>query len=140
MKEAIPTYDADTALTKLIKLLGPPPLLRNENFDDFKEVFAELFAALGPEDFLIEVDVYHLSIETWRIFRLTRYEAVMLNKGPHIVRAVQTLDDILQRMEAHQMKKQSMMRELNLARTFMNVIPGPRRIPRKKTAVLNPAA
>jgi pyruvate kinase len=49
-----------------------------------------------------------------------RAEAVMLNKGPHILRAVQTLDDILQRMEAHQMKKQSMMRELHLARSFMS--------------------
>jgi pyruvate kinase len=44
----------------------------------------------------------------------------MLNKGPHIVRAVEMLDDILQRMEAHQSKKQSMMRELSLARTFTN--------------------
>jgi pyruvate kinase len=52
-----------------------------------------------------------------------RAEAVMLNKGPHILRAVQTLDDILQRMEAHQIKKQSMMRELNLARTFVAVVP-----------------
>ena len=49
-----------------------------------------------------------------------RAEAVMLNKGPHILRAVQSLDDILQRMEAHQVKKQSMMRKLSLARTFMN--------------------
>ena len=80
MTEAIPTYDADTALTKLIKLLGPPPLLRNENFEDFKKVFAELFAALGPEDFLMEADVFYLAIETRRIFRLTRYEAVTLNK------------------------------------------------------------
>jgi len=53
-----------------------------------------------------------------------RAEAVMLNKGPHIVRAVQTLDDILQRMEAHQIKKQSMMRELSLARTFTGNLPG----------------
>jgi pyruvate kinase len=49
-----------------------------------------------------------------------RAEAVMLNKGPHILRAVQTLDDILQRMEAHQIKKQSMMRQLSLARTFIS--------------------
>ena len=57
-----------------------------------------------------------------------RAEAVMLNKGPHILRAVQTLDDILQRMEAHQVKKQSMMRELSLARTFMSQIAGPARM------------
>jgi pyruvate kinase len=52
-----------------------------------------------------------------------RAEAVMLNKGPHILRAVQMLNDILQRMEAHQIKKQSMMRELRLARSFMSALP-----------------
>ena len=80
MTEPTSIYDADTALTKLIKLFGPPPLLRNEQYEDFKEVFAGLFAALGPEDFLMEVQVYHLAIETRLIFRLTRYEAVKLNK------------------------------------------------------------
>jgi pyruvate kinase len=64
-----------------------------------------------------------------------RAEAVMLNKGPHIVRAVQTLDDILQRMEAHQSKKQSMMRELNLARTFMTAAPGPRSLSKRTARV-----
>ncbi|MFC6635482.1 pyruvate kinase [Microbulbifer taiwanensis] len=44
-----------------------------------------------------------------------RAECVMLNKGPHIVSAVQVLDDILRRMQAHQAKKQSMLRELHLA-------------------------
>ncbi len=34
-----------------------------------------------------------------------RAECVMLNKGPYIVRAVTTLADILQRMQAHQRKK-----------------------------------
>jgi pyruvate kinase len=42
-------------------------------------------------------------------------ECVMLNKGPHIVEAVQALDDILRRMQGHQSKKQSMLRELRLA-------------------------
>ena len=80
MTNPIPTHDANVALTKLINLLGPPPLLRNESFEDFKEVFAGLFAALGPEDFLMEVQVYHLAIETRLIFRLTRYEAAQLNQ------------------------------------------------------------
>jgi pyruvate kinase len=47
-----------------------------------------------------------------------RAECVMLNKGPHIVQAVQTLDNILRRMEHHQAKKQSMLRELRLARSL----------------------
>jgi pyruvate kinase len=47
-----------------------------------------------------------------------RAECVMLNKGPHILRAVRALDDILGRMQAHQTKKRSMLRPLELARRF----------------------
>lgn len=42
-----------------------------------------------------------------------RAECVMLNKGEHILEAVRTLDDILTRMEAHQVKKRSMLRQLH---------------------------
>jgi pyruvate kinase len=41
-----------------------------------------------------------------------RAECVMLNKGPHIVEAVATLHDILERMDAHVTKKQSLLRRL----------------------------
>ena len=41
-------------------------------------------------------------------------ECVMLNKGPHLLEAVQTLDDILQRMQGHHNKKRSMLRKLQL--------------------------
>ncbi|MGH7523330.1 MAG: pyruvate kinase [Gemmatimonadales bacterium] len=44
-----------------------------------------------------------------------RAECVMLNKGPHILAALRVLDDILRRMQSHQTKKQSMLRELRLA-------------------------
>ena len=47
-----------------------------------------------------------------------RAECVMLNKGPHVVSAVRVLDDILRRMQAHQTKKRSMLRELRLAHRF----------------------
>jgi len=42
-------------------------------------------------------------------------EAVMLNKGPHIVEAVEMLNDILQRMQKHHRKKHYLMRKLRLA-------------------------
>jgi pyruvate kinase len=45
-------------------------------------------------------------------------EAVMLNKGDHIIEAVEMLDDILQRMQGHQRKKRSLMRKLHLASDF----------------------
>ena len=45
-------------------------------------------------------------------------EAVMLNKGPYLVQAVEMLDDILQRMQGHHRKKHSTMRELRMASGF----------------------
>jgi pyruvate kinase len=44
-----------------------------------------------------------------------RAECVMLNKGPYVISAVQVLDNILRRMQAHQSKKGSMLRKLRLA-------------------------
>jgi pyruvate kinase len=41
-----------------------------------------------------------------------RAECVMLNKGPHITRAITTLDSILARMQHHQQKKRSLLRRL----------------------------
>jgi pyruvate kinase len=41
-----------------------------------------------------------------------RAECVMLNKGPHLCDAVTALDDILQRMQDHQIKKSAMLRRL----------------------------
>ena len=47
-------------------------------------------------------------------------EAVMLNKGSHVIKAVEMLDDILQRMQGHHRKKRSMLRKLHLASEFQN--------------------
>lgn len=44
-----------------------------------------------------------------------RAECVMLNKGPYVLDAVNALDDILHRMQQHQSKKLSMLRELQVA-------------------------
>ncbi|WP_345224715.1 pyruvate kinase [Hymenobacter koreensis] len=44
-----------------------------------------------------------------------RAECVMLNKGTRVVEAVQTLSNILQRMQAHQSKKSPMLRRLHVA-------------------------
>ena len=49
-----------------------------------------------------------------------RAECVMLNKGPFIREAVQTLDNILQRMQAHQSKKRAMLRPLQLAHSVLS--------------------
>jgi pyruvate kinase len=41
-----------------------------------------------------------------------RAECVMLNKGPHILDALHTLDNILRRMQEHQAKKRPLLRAL----------------------------
>lgn len=43
-------------------------------------------------------------------------ECVMLNKGPFIVEAVQTLKNVLTRMEAHSLKKKNTLRALKVAK------------------------
>ena len=43
----------------------------------------------------------------------SRAECVMLNKGPMIVEAITTLDDILERMETHRHKQTSLLRRLH---------------------------
>lgn len=52
-----------------------------------------------------------------------RAECVMLNKGPYVAHAVQILDDILRRMQAHQEKKRSMLRKLEVAIGFEGGVP-----------------
>lgn len=44
-----------------------------------------------------------------------RADCVMLNKGPHVVQAIQLLDDIMVRMQEHQHKKTSMLRSLRIS-------------------------
>jgi pyruvate kinase len=41
-----------------------------------------------------------------------RAECVMLNKGPYVLQAVKTLQDILSRMQSHQRKKTPLLRKL----------------------------
>ena len=49
-----------------------------------------------------------------------RSECVMLNKGPYIVKAISTLEDILTRQMGHIHKKRHIMRPLNIARKFLH--------------------
>ena len=44
-----------------------------------------------------------------------RAECVMLNKGPHILKAIGALHDVLRRMQDHHVKKRAMMRRLGVA-------------------------
>ena len=47
-----------------------------------------------------------------------RAECVMLNKGPYIMETINTLYNILQRMETHQNKKTGTLRQLSFANNF----------------------
>ncbi|MFT2007532.1 pyruvate kinase [Pontibacter sp. 13R65] len=45
-----------------------------------------------------------------------RADCVMLNKGPYVIQAIEMLDDILKRMQEHQNKKTSMLRNLHVSK------------------------
>lgn len=49
-----------------------------------------------------------------------RAECVMLNKGPYILKAMRTLDDLLRRMQGHQTKKTALLRSLNVSNDFLS--------------------
>jgi pyruvate kinase len=49
-----------------------------------------------------------------------RAEGVMLNKGPYVCDADRSLDDILCRMQAHQLKKRAVLRPLDVARQLLS--------------------
>ncbi len=61
-----------------------------------------------------------------------RAECVMLNKGPHIIQAIELLDDILRRMALHQHKKRTMLRQLHSWTGSAEVSPSKRK-PRSRT-------
>ncbi len=44
-----------------------------------------------------------------------RADCVMLNKGPHILKSISMLDDIMKRMQEHQYKKTSLLRMLQVS-------------------------
>ena len=53
-----------------------------------------------------------------------RAECVMLNKGPHVVDAIRTLDSIISRMQEHQQKKRSLLRRLRAWDRIESVVSG----------------
>lgn len=51
-----------------------------------------------------------------------RAECVMLNKGPYILSAIRTLNDVLQRMSAHQNKKTPLLRQLHISEFLLEEV------------------
>ncbi len=51
-----------------------------------------------------------------------RAECVMLNKGPHVGKAVHLLDGLLRRMQNHRSKKRDMLRKLQVAQRSLHAV------------------
>ena len=60
--------------------------------------------------------------------RLAEVQEEMLNKGPHTVEAVRTLDNILRRMQMHQRKKRTLFRRLAVSFAAVEDAPHARRL------------
>lgn len=55
-----------------------------------------------------------------------RAECVMLNKGPHVLKAVRFLDNVMTRMQSHQTKKRAMLRKLSVSDRIVDTHPVPK--------------
>jgi pyruvate kinase len=55
------------------------------------------------------------------VVKAVRAECVMLNKGPYIIDAIETLKDIDKRMAGHEDKKRKILRSLHVAKAFLGV-------------------
>ena len=53
------------------------------------------------------------------VVKSVRAECVMLNKGPYILNAIETIKDIDKRMAAHEDKKRKILRSLHVAKAFV---------------------
>ena len=47
-------------------------------------------------------------------------ECILINKGPHTVKVIKTLKDILQRSSGHHLKKRFLLRPLHIAKEFLS--------------------
>ena len=56
------------------------------------------------------------------VVKAVRAECVMLNKGPFIVEAIETVRDIDKRMAAHEDKKRKILRSLHVAKSFVGAL------------------
>ncbi|MGH9852839.1 MAG: hypothetical protein ACREBD_23630 [Blastocatellia bacterium] len=65
----------------------------------------------GNDGQIITVEITHTNVKGGRL----RAECVMLNKGPFIVETVRFLNGVLERMDAHQVKRRTMMRRLSIS-------------------------
>lgn len=53
------------------------------------------------------------------VVKSVRAECVMLNKGPYILNAIETIKDIDKRMAGHEDKKRTILRSLHVAKAFL---------------------
>jgi pyruvate kinase len=48
------------------------------------------------------------------------------NKGPHVLKAVRFLDNVMTRMQSHQTKKRAMLRKLSVSDSIVDTHPVPK--------------
>ena len=70
-------------ITELNELLGPPPLLPNENLVDYEGLQARLRAKIVPQDVLEEIWLRDILDLQWEVLRMRRLKARLLaNSSP----------------------------------------------------------
>src|SRR5262245_15843733 len=77
MRKVVKSKTRGPDLSKLKKLLGPPPVLSSESLDDYNAVFSRLMEAMKPEDFVLAMLVADLADSTWEMRRYKRHKVLL---------------------------------------------------------------
>lgn len=80
MLAASPSGKAHLMYDDITYYLGPPPLLKNEPTEKFRDFYVKLCCDLEPQDFLSHMLVYEVAIGTWGASRYKRYAAAILKR------------------------------------------------------------
>jgi hypothetical protein len=83
---------------------------------------AALIKKLQPSQQLAAKNMIHYLTFRNTDVRAAMAECVMINKGDHTIKVIETLKDILQRTGGHHIKKRYTLRPLSIAERFIKSI------------------
>jgi hypothetical protein len=111
-------------LTIIHSILGPPPVLSNENAEAYNAMLLHYMKSLQPQDFLLQMLVKDLADADWEALRIKRHKAWAIERRNQIARQIEArhsaaverkriADSKKEKPETEQDKLQHLEREVN---------------------------
>jgi hypothetical protein len=79
-RSAIDKDHATIIARQIIRAFGPAPVLSTESEEGFRQLVAELVAAIKPGDVVMRLLVFDIAVFTWEMTRLRRYKTLHVER------------------------------------------------------------